>query len=154
VVGTIIGGFIGVWLLGNYEQDRLVFLVFVFFYISFCMYMYRGSNFSYAFYLCAITLMSVCAYGIFDPLNAWHIGLGRVLEILTGVVSLIRTADQGSSQIMLDSQICRLRQMDDRPAHRRSHPMPSRFNGQNGFFTLSLCNHTLRDNCQGSPSAA
>ena len=89
VVGTIIGGFVGVWLVGSYEQDRLFFLVFVFFYISLCMYLYRGSNFSYAFFLCAITLMSVCENGIFDPLNAWHIGLNRVLEILTGVVSIL-----------------------------------------------------------------
>src|SRR5580704_2355613 len=38
VVGTIIGGFVGIWLVGNYEQDRLFFLLFVFLYVSFCMY--------------------------------------------------------------------------------------------------------------------
>ena len=89
VVGTIIGGFVGVWLVGNYEQDRVFFLVFVFFYISFCMYMFGGSIFPYGFFLCANALMSVSANGIFDPTNAWHIGLGRVLEILTGVVSIL-----------------------------------------------------------------
>jgi uncharacterized membrane protein YccC len=93
VVGTIIGGFVGVWLVGNYEQDRLFFLVFVFVYISFCMYMYGGSIFPYAFFLCANALMTVSANGIFDPNNAWHIGLGRVLEILTGVVSILVVAN-------------------------------------------------------------
>jgi uncharacterized membrane protein YccC len=89
VVGTIIGGFVGVWLVGNYEQDGLFFLVFVFAYVSFCMYMYGGSVFPYAFFLCANALVTVCANGIFDPTNAWHIGLGRTLEILTGVVSIL-----------------------------------------------------------------
>jgi len=93
VVGTIIGGFVGVWLVGNYEQDRLFFLVFVFVYISFCMYMFGGSIFPYGFFLCANALMTVSANGIFDPTNAWHIGLGRVLEILTGVVSILVVAN-------------------------------------------------------------
>jgi len=93
VVGTIIGGFVGIWLVGNYEQDRVFFLVFVFFYISFCMYMFGGSIFPYGFFLCANALMTVSANGIFDPTNAWHIGLGRVLEILTGVVSILVVAN-------------------------------------------------------------
>ena len=33
VVGTIIGGFVGVWLVGNYQQDRLFFLLFTFGYL-------------------------------------------------------------------------------------------------------------------------
>src|ERR1700740_1752898 len=31
--------------------------------------------------------------GIFDPTNAWHVGLARTLEILTGVVSMIIVAN-------------------------------------------------------------
>src|SRR6201981_4164737 len=65
VVGTIIGGFVGVWLVGNYEQERLFFLVFVFVYISFCMYMFGGSIFPYGFFLCANALITVSANGIF-----------------------------------------------------------------------------------------
>jgi uncharacterized membrane protein YccC len=45
VVGTIIGGFIGVWLVGNYQQDRLFFLSFTFGFLWLCMYMY-GARFS------------------------------------------------------------------------------------------------------------
>lgn len=93
VVGTIIGGFVGVWLVGNYEQDRLFFLAFVFLYVSFCMYMFGGSIFPYGFFLCANALITVSANGIFDPTNAWHIGLGRVLEILTGIVSILVVAN-------------------------------------------------------------
>jgi uncharacterized membrane protein YccC len=93
VVGAIIGGFAGVWLVGNYEQDRLFFLLFAFVYIWFCMYMYGGTLFPYAFFLCANTLVTVSATGIFDPTNAWHIGLARTLEILTGVISIIVVAN-------------------------------------------------------------
>ena len=51
VMGTTIGGFAGVWLVGNFEQDRLFFLLFAFVYIFFCMYMFGGSIFPYAFSL-------------------------------------------------------------------------------------------------------
>jgi uncharacterized membrane protein YccC len=89
VVGTIIGGFVGVWLVGNYEQDRLFFLLFTFGYLWLCMYMYGGTLFPYSFFLCANTLVTVSASGIFDPVDAWSVGIARTLEILTGVVSII-----------------------------------------------------------------
>jgi uncharacterized membrane protein YccC len=89
VVGTIIGGFVGVWLVGNYEQDRLFFLLFTFGYLWLCMYMYGGTFFPYSFFLCANTLITVSASGIFDPIDAWSLGIARTLEILTGVVSII-----------------------------------------------------------------
>src|SRR4029077_7996871 len=93
VAGTIIGGFVGIWLVGNFPQDRLFFLVFAFVYIFVCMYMYVGSIFPSAFFLCANTLVTISANGIFDPANAWPIGLARTLEILTGVVSVIVVAN-------------------------------------------------------------
>jgi uncharacterized membrane protein YccC len=89
VAGTILGGFIGVWLVGNYQQDRLFFLLFTFGYLGLCMYMYGGTFFPYSFFLCANTLITVSASGIFDPIDAWSVGIGRTLEILTGVVSVI-----------------------------------------------------------------
>jgi uncharacterized membrane protein YccC len=89
VAGTIIGGFVGVWLVGNYQQDRLFFLLFTFGYLWLCMYMYGGTFFPYSFFLCANTLVTVSASGIFDPTNAWNVGIARTLEILTGVVSII-----------------------------------------------------------------
>jgi uncharacterized membrane protein YccC len=89
VVGTVIGGFVGVWLVGNYEQDRLFFLLFTFGYLWLCMYMYGGKFFPYSFFLCANTLITVSTSGIFDPIDAWSVGIARTLEILTGVVSII-----------------------------------------------------------------
>ena len=89
VVGTLIGGFVGVWLVGNYEQDRFFFLWFTFGYLWLCMYMYGGTFFPYAFFLCANTLITVSASGIFDPIHAWSVGIARTLEILTGVVSIV-----------------------------------------------------------------
>jgi uncharacterized membrane protein YccC len=89
VSGTLIGGFAGVWLVGNYEQDRFFFLWFTFGYLWLCMYMYGGTFFPYAFFLCANTLITVSASGIFDPSDAWSVGIARTLEILTGVVSIV-----------------------------------------------------------------
>ena len=54
VVGTIIGGFVGVWLVGNYEQDRLFFLLFTFGYLWLCIYMY-GVHFSRIRFFCVRT---------------------------------------------------------------------------------------------------
>jgi uncharacterized membrane protein YccC len=53
------------------------------------MYMYGGTFFPYSFFLCANTLVTVSASGIFDPVDAWSVGIARTLEILTGVVSII-----------------------------------------------------------------
>jgi uncharacterized membrane protein YccC len=89
VIGTVIGGFIGVWLVGNYQQDRLFFLSFTFGFLWLCMYMYGGTFFPYSFFLLANTLITVSASGIFDPVDAWSVGIARTLEILTGVVSII-----------------------------------------------------------------
>jgi len=89
VAGTLIGGFIGVWLVGNYEQDRLFFLLFTFGYLWFCMYMYGGTFFPYSFFLCANTLITVSSSGIFDAVDAWSVGIARTLEILTGVVAIL-----------------------------------------------------------------
>src|ERR1700732_4356527 len=88
VVGTIIGGFVGVWLVGNYQQDRLFFLLFTFGYLWLCMYMYGGTFFPYSFFLLANTLITVSASGIFDPVDAWSAVISRTLEILTGLFPL------------------------------------------------------------------
>jgi len=89
VIGTVIGGFIGVWLAGNYEQDRLFFLLFTFGFVWLCMYMYGGTFFPYSFFLLANTLITVSSAGIFHQADAWSVGIARTLEILTGVVSII-----------------------------------------------------------------
>src|SRR6516162_9615879 len=89
VIGTMIGGFVGVWLVGNYEQDRLFFLLFTFGFVWLCMYMYGGTFLPYSFFLLANTLITVSSSGIFHPLDAWNAGIARTLEILTGVVSII-----------------------------------------------------------------
>jgi len=46
----------------------------------FCMYMFGGSIFPYGLFLCVPTrLVTVSSSGIFDPTNAWHVGLARTL---------------------------------------------------------------------------
>ena len=45
--------------------------------------------FPYSFFLCANTLITVSSSGIFNPIDAWSVGIARTLEILTGVVSIL-----------------------------------------------------------------
>ncbi|MBV8968479.1 MAG: FUSC family protein, partial [Verrucomicrobia bacterium] len=50
VIGTILGGFVGIWLLGNYQQTITVFLPLYFLIIAVWMYLYSGTIFPYAFF--------------------------------------------------------------------------------------------------------
>ncbi len=88
VVGTVLGGAIGTLLLGNWEQNPVLFLTTYFLLILVCMYLYGGSIFPYAFFLSANALTSVCGNGLNEPANAWSVGLARVLEILVGAIAV------------------------------------------------------------------
>ena len=46
-------------------------------------------SFPIRFFCVANTLITVSASGIFDPVDAWSVGISRTLEILAGVVSII-----------------------------------------------------------------
>src|SRR5215471_1016243 len=89
-VGTIVGAFIGVWLVGTYASSPVPFLLFAFVILGIAVYkfgQFPGSQAPYAYYLAGITTLTVATYGIQDPSNAWSIGLNRALEILVGSFS-------------------------------------------------------------------
>ncbi len=88
IVGTLLGGVIGTLLVGNWEQDPVLFLTSYFLLILICMYLYGGSIFPYAFFLTANALTAICGNGLNDPADAWNVGLARVLEILTGATAV------------------------------------------------------------------
>ena len=94
VVGTILGGFIR-RMAGRQLRTRS----FVFSAIRVRLHLASACTctgarlFPYAFFLCANALVTVSATGIFDPTDAWQIGLGRTLEILTGVVAVVVVAN-------------------------------------------------------------
>jgi uncharacterized membrane protein YccC len=89
-VGTIVGAFIGIWLVGTYASSPVPFLIFTFVILGIAVYkfgQFPGSQAPYAYYLAGITTLTVATYGIQDPSDAWSIGLNRALEILVGSLS-------------------------------------------------------------------
>src|SRR6516162_2948093 len=89
-VGTIVGAFIGIWLVGSYASTPVLFLLFFFIIMGIAVYkfgQYPGSQAPYAYYLAGLTTLTVATYGIQDPSDAWSIGLNRALEILVGSLS-------------------------------------------------------------------
>ena len=89
-VGTIVGAFIGIWLVGSYASTPVLFLLFFFIIMGIAVYkfgQYPGSQAPYAYYLAGLTTLTVATYGIQDPADAWMIGLNRALEILVGSLS-------------------------------------------------------------------
>ena len=89
-VGTIVGAFIGIWLVGTYASTPVPFLLFTFVILGITVYkfgQFPGSQAPYAYYLVGLTMLTVATYGIQDPSDAWSIGLNRALEILVGSLS-------------------------------------------------------------------
>src|SRR5215831_10968472 len=89
-VGTIAGGFTGVWLVGDYTSSPVRFLLFFFIILGIAVYkfgQYPASQAPYAYYLVGLTTLTVATYGVQDPYDAWKIGLNRALEILVGSLS-------------------------------------------------------------------
>jgi uncharacterized membrane protein YccC len=89
-VGTIVGAFIRIWLVGSYASTPVLFLLFFSIIMGIAVYKfgkYPGSQAPFAYYLAGLTTLTVATYGIQDPYDAWMIGLNRALEILVGTLS-------------------------------------------------------------------
>ena len=93
VIGTILGGFVGIWLLGNYQQTPTIFLPLYFLFIAVCMYLYSGTIFPYAFFLATNAFTAVCGYGLAAPQSAWTVGRARMLETLIGAIAMTITSN-------------------------------------------------------------
>ncbi|MBV8588218.1 MAG: FUSC family protein, partial [Verrucomicrobia bacterium] len=93
VIGTILGGFVGIWLLGNYQQTTTVFLPLYFLIIAVWMYLYSGTIFPYAFFLATNAFTAVCGYGLSAPQSAWTVGRDRMLETLIGAIAMTITSN-------------------------------------------------------------
>jgi uncharacterized membrane protein YccC len=92
VLGTIGGGVVGVWLVGNYASTPVIFLTVLFFVVAFAAYkfgQFPASQVPYAYFLVGITTIAVVTYGVADPADVWQIGLNRTLEILVGAGSAL-----------------------------------------------------------------
>ncbi|MEO6846795.1 MAG: FUSC family protein [Chthoniobacterales bacterium] len=86
-IGTILGGFIAVWLVGNHIQNGFTFLLSLGIIVAFCTYRFGGTFYPYAFFLCALTMIVIVNGSMGNPEGAWSIALSRVEEILIGTLS-------------------------------------------------------------------
>ncbi len=88
-VGTVAGALLGVWVVGDYDNAPVVFLLVVFAVVAVAAYksgQLASATWPYAYYLVGLALVSVATYGVTDPGNVWRYGLSRTLETLVGVV--------------------------------------------------------------------
>jgi uncharacterized membrane protein YccC len=90
VIGTIAGGLLGVWLVGNYTSTPAIFLPVLFLVIAFASYKFGQfgvRQVPYAYFLLGLTTLTIATNGVTDPAHAWQIGLDRTEEILVGIMS-------------------------------------------------------------------
>jgi uncharacterized membrane protein YccC len=90
VAGTVAGALVGIWLVGNYASNPVIFLTLFFFVLAFSGYKFGqapASQVSLGYYLVGFTTIAVSIYGLADPAQVWQTGVNRVLEILDGAMS-------------------------------------------------------------------
>jgi Fusaric acid resistance protein family len=94
--GTIAGGFVGVWLVGDYASTPAIFLPVFFLVMTFAGYKFGqlgARQVPYAYFLLGLTTLTIATDGVSDPGQAWQIGVARTEEILVGIIcSLLVTS--------------------------------------------------------------
>jgi uncharacterized membrane protein YccC len=89
-IGTIVGALLGIWVVGDYANTPLAFILLVFTAVAISTYksgQIASAAWPYAYYLMGLTLVSAATYAITDPGDVWRIALSRTLETLVGVAS-------------------------------------------------------------------
>lgn len=89
IVGTLVGGFLGMLLVGNFANNIFIIVGGMFTILTICTWLFGWNRFPYAFFLCALTTNVVVSSGLSDPDNAWAIALHRFLEVSIGVGSTL-----------------------------------------------------------------
>lgn len=85
MVGTLVGGFLGMLLVGNFANNIVIVLGGTFFILTVCTWLFGWNRFPYAFFLCALTTNVVVSGGLANPDQSWSIALHRFLEVSIGV---------------------------------------------------------------------
>jgi len=88
MIGTLVGGALGVWLVSDYTSSPILFLSVISLVVAYSNYkvcQFGPSMSPYAYHLTGFTLVTIASYGISDPENAWSIALNRTEETLLGV---------------------------------------------------------------------
>jgi uncharacterized membrane protein YccC len=92
MIGTLVGGALGVWLVSDYTSSPILFLSVISLVVAYSNYklcQFGRSMTPYAYHLTGFTLVTIASFGISDPENAWSIALNRTEETLLGVVVVL-----------------------------------------------------------------
>lgn len=84
-VGTVMGGFAAVLLVGNLVGDFFLFQLSAGVILFVCIYFYGGTRAPYAFFLGGMTMLIVMTRGMSEPQKVVFIAFDRVEEILLGI---------------------------------------------------------------------
>lgn len=87
IVGTLAGGVLAVWLVGNHVQNAFFFLPVFFLLLAICTYKFGSPKFPYAWFVAGMTLGVVVGGSISQPEQVFEVAKERVLEICTGILS-------------------------------------------------------------------
>lgn len=89
IVGTAIGGFLGMVLIGNFADSMWITLGGTFILLTVSTWLFGSNRFPYAFFLCALTLNVVVSASLHDPDYSWSVALHRFLEVSLGVCATL-----------------------------------------------------------------
>ncbi len=88
VVGTVIGGIVGLFIIKLYSQAPAPLVGFVALWLGLCFYVgAQMRNFTaYGFLIAGYTTALIGLEGAFNPTGAWQIAFDRIAEIVIGIV--------------------------------------------------------------------
>lgn len=89
IVGTSVGGFLGMLLVGNFADNIVIMVVGLAVVMTVCTWLFGSSHYPYAFFLCALTMAVVVSGGMSEPDQSWHVALDRFLQVTLGVIVML-----------------------------------------------------------------
>jgi uncharacterized membrane protein YccC len=86
-IGTGVGAFLGLWLVGVHGDERLFVMGGSFLIAAVGTMMFGGNRYPYAFFLSALTTLVVVNSSMKNPSAAWPTAVARVEEIFIGILA-------------------------------------------------------------------
>lgn len=86
-IGTGVGAFLGLWLVGVHGDERLFVMGGCFLIAAVGTMMFGGNRYPYAFFLSALTMLVVVNSSMNNPSAAWPTAVARVEEICIGILA-------------------------------------------------------------------
>jgi uncharacterized membrane protein YccC len=86
LLGTFVGCFVALLLIGLFPQERWLFMVFLSTYVGFCTYLMTGNKRQYFWNVSGFVCVLICMSAGPDPVNAFEIAILRTVETGLGIL--------------------------------------------------------------------